>query len=67
MSDHMNHLPMPIEELRALVGYKSKSTFRKIIQGKVKPGALLAIRIEIESGGAIMRGDLRPDVWPCPF
>lgn len=64
MKDIRPQIPMPIEDLRLAVGYKSRGGFGGVVSGRVQAGFKLAIAIEEATDKAVMRGDLRPDLWP---
>jgi hypothetical protein len=57
-------LPFPIAELQRRTGRKSYTWVYLYITGKVICPKKAALAIEAATNGAVLRGDLRPDLWP---
>ena len=52
--------------LKRRLGLGSYAKLHAILKGTARAGVALAMRIEAETGGAIRRWELRPDVWDAP-
>ena len=64
MKDIRANLPFPIAELLRRLNRRSYSKLHQIVSGKEESPARLAVAIETATNRAVLRGDLRPDLWP---
>ena len=64
MTDIRPLLPFSTAELLRRVNRRSYSQLHSVVAGKKACTADLALAIETATDRAVLRGDLRPDLWP---
>ena len=60
-------LPFPVAELKRRLNRKSYDRLLEYVHGIKRCPAELALQIETITGRAVLRGDIRPDLWPMEF
>ena len=52
-----------IRQLQLALGLRSYARLHEVLKGQRQPSPRLALQIELATGGAIKRWELRPDLW----